>query len=381
MVKRLLHSAAVVPSFTFIALVVVTACNSEIIVPETPLPLLWQVPVTDVISQPAVDHDLVYFIDEHGKLFALDIENGSEYWSVPLSVESHSKGPVGVDDGLVFALQHGDEGKVLAFDGQNGEEIWDSSFGPIRHGDHPIARDGVVYFEAISPDTLMASLVAADAASGVTLWEFQAGSNVVTTPILGDDLVYIGVYDYDEASVKSRHVYAIDITTGRNRWKYPSDLDLSGEFGLDNKNLYIGMDGGVVQARKAATGEPAWTARVGQLSNSPSAVAGLVFVGNKDGEFIALDAGDGSQVWSLSVGSPVLTQAALYKDIIYFGTNEGYMYAVDARTGEELWKVLSPVRENPLIQDLVPAMSTTPVVSVDRLLYFNGHTLIALRLE
>ena len=95
------------------------ACSPEVVEPETPLSLAWQVPVTDTISQPTVSDGLVFFVDEYGKLIALDVENGTERWQVSLPVADHSDEPVGADGGYVFASAHGDAGKALAFDAQS----------------------------------------------------------------------------------------------------------------------------------------------------------------------------------------------------------------------------------------------------------------------
>jgi outer membrane protein assembly factor BamB len=328
-----------------------------------------------------VSDGLILVVDEHGKLNALDVETGKKRWEADLTLSSYQEDPVAADGGYVFATAHGDVGKVLAFDAKTGTQQWEVTFGPSRHGEHPIAHEGVVYFEATGPDAMTASLHTADAATGAPLWEFPIGSHIATSPILGTDLVYVGAYDFDGPSTKTRSVFAIDTATGQVRWTYPSDLDLSGHFALDDAHLYFGADGGVVIARDAATGGPGWTARVGQLSNSPTVVGGLVYVGNKDGQMIALNAEDGAQRWSLDVGSPILTQATVSDGVVYFGTNDGYLHAVDSLTGTERWKVQSPLRKPIGVAEYVPAMGTTPVVTDDLLLYFNGNALNALKLR
>ena len=351
-------------------------------VPETPLPLVWQASVSNVINRPVVSDGLVYVVDEMGKLLALDVETGARQWQGDLTISSYGDYPVGVDGGRVFATAHGDAGKVLAFDAQNGGKQWEVTFGPARQTEHPTAHEGVVYYEATGPDGMTASLRAADAATGATVWDFPVGSYIATSPLVAGDLVYVGAYDFDTPTTKTRRVVAIDTATGEERWVYPSDLDLSGEFALDDAYLYFGADGGVVIARDAATGGPGWTARVGgRLSNSPTVVDDLVYVGTSDGQMVALNAADGTQRWSLDAGSPILSQATVSDGVVYFGTNDGYLYAADALTGAEMWKVQSPVRKQLGVPDLVPAMGTTPVVAGDLLLYFNGHTLNALKLR
>ncbi|MCP4168882.1 MAG: PQQ-binding-like beta-propeller repeat protein [Chloroflexi bacterium] len=358
------------------------ACSPAAPAPETPLPLAWQARVTNVISRPTVSDGLIFVVDEFSNLIALDAETGTKRWEVDLTLAGHSDDPVGADGGSVFAAVHGDVGKVLAFDAKMGAQQWEMTFGPYHGDEHPIAHEGLVYFEATGLNGTTASLHAADAATGAAVWEFPIGSNIATSPILGRSLVYVGAYHFDGPSTKTRRVFAIDTATGQARWTYPSDLDLSGHFALDDARLYIGADGGVVIARDAATGGPAWTARVGgRLSSSPTVAGGLVYVGIKEGQMIALNAEDGAQRWGLDVGSPILTQAAVTDGVVYFGTNDGYLHAVDSLTGAEQWKVQSPLRKPLAVPDYVPAMGTTPVVTDDLLLYFDGNTLNALKLR
>ena len=260
------------------------ACSPAVVAPETPLPLAWQTQVGNVINRPAVSENRVFVVDESGKLLALDIETGQKRWQADLAQSNHGDDPVGVDGGTVFAMVQSDAGKVLAFDAQEGVQQWATPSGPSRHGDHPVVHEGMVYFEATDPDAITANLRAVDAATGALVWEFPIGSYIATSPIVGEGLVYVGAYQFDGPSAKTRSVFALDAATGELRWTYPSDLDLSGKFALDDDHLYVGADGGVVIARDATTGGPAWTARVGgRLSNSPTVVDGLVYVGYQRG--------------------------------------------------------------------------------------------------
>ena len=193
------------------------ACNAPTPapVPETPLPLAWQAQVSNVISRPAVSDGLIYVVDESGKLIALDVESGKKRWQADLVRNSHGDDPVGADGGYVFATSHGDVGKILAFDAIKGAQQWEVTFGPSRYGEHPIAQEGVVYYEATDPDAMTASLRAADAATGATLWEFPLGSKMATSPILGTELVYVGAYDFD--GPRARPVTSSQSTRPRGR--------------------------------------------------------------------------------------------------------------------------------------------------------------------
>lgn len=357
------------------------ACGPDLVVPETPLPLAWQARVGPVINRPAASDGLIFVVDEGGRLIALDRESGKRRWMADLARSSSNEGPVAADGGRVVAAARGEPGKVVAFEARSGAQRWEVPFGPSLHAGHPVAAGGVVYFAAADPESGTVDLHAADAATGGALWACPIGSSIAAAPIVGAGLVYVGGYQLEGPAGTTRRVLAIDTATGRVRWVYPSDLDLSGQFALDRERLYLGADGGVVIARDAATGAASWTARVGgRLSNSPEVGGGLVYVGTRDGAMTALRAEDGTERWKLEVGSPVLTQVAVAGGRIFFGSSDGILHAVDAATGAEEWAVRSPRREPIGVQPYVPAMATTPVVAGDLLLYFNGNALNALEL-
>lgn len=376
--KRIL-SIVILATLTLFA----AACQRPVAPPpETPLDLAWQARVTLNISRPAVSGGRLFVIDEQSRLAALDTTTGRKLWESPLTQVSHADDPVAVADGRVFATVQGQSGKVVALDAQSGKKLWENTFGLYRGEGQPVVQGGRVFFEATDATGTSASLRAADAATGATLWDAPAGSVIVTQPEIGDGVVYIGAYTYDAASNKGRSVSAIDMETGEVRWSYRSDLDLGHRFALDQERLYFGMDGGVVMARDAATGDPAWTARTGgRLSNAPSIAGGVVYAGTSDGALVALNARDGSTLWTLDAGSAILTEAVVYDGVVYLGTNSGYLIAVDAERGAALWKVQAPMQKRIGIPEYIPAMGTTPVIADGLLFYFNTDALNALRVE
>jgi len=351
--------------------------------PQLPLPIAWQARLSNAINRPAVSDGLIFIVNERSQLVALDAATGAKRWEADLGQTNPSDDPVGADAGRVFAAVNGKAGKIVAFDSATGATLWTVALGnQLARDEHPIARDGLVYYEANSADGKTSVLRAADAATGETRWEAPVDTNLRTAPLIGDGLIYAGAYLWEDNTKKARRVIAFDVTTGEQRWDYTSDLDLSDRFALDGQRLYFGVDGGVVIARDAATGEPAWTARVGgTLSNSPVVADGVLYIGTTDGVLAALNAADGAPLWTADVKSSILSDVAAHDGVIYFGTNDGHLYAVDAQTGAMRWQARSPERRPLGLQPYVPAMSTTPVVAGDLLLYFNGDALYALKLK
>ena len=156
--------------------------------------------------------------------------------------------------------------------------------------------------------------------------------HVLSTPLAVDGVVYLAV----GYSV----VHAVDAVTGRLRWRY---------------------DPGVPQRAGAKL-------RVGWGIRGLAFWKGRLFVGTHDGRLIALDADDGSEVWSVqtldpSDGSFISGPPRVFDDKVVigfgggdFGPVRGYVTAYDTATGRQLWRFWTvpgdPARgfENPAME-------------------------------
>lgn len=102
------------------------------------------------------------------------------------------------------------------------------------------------------------------------------------------------------------------------------------------------------------------------LQYSSAAVAdGVVYFGDDDGEFYALDAETGERQWVFDGPWGVQSTATISGDELYYGDTDGNMFARDVATGAESWKV-----------DFGTSTAADMVYSptlVDGTLYFGNH--------
>ena len=131
------------------------------------------------------------------------------------------------------------------------------------------------------------------------------------TPIVKDGIMYMASGNDD--------VFAFDARTGALIWEHQSHLDQTISTvccGWDNRGVAVGD--------------------------------GKVFLGQLDGNFVALDAKTGKEVWRTAIGrwqdGYTITSAPLYfKGAVYTGVSggdraaRGKLTALDAATGKELW--------------------------------------------
>lgn len=121
---------------------------------------------------------------------------------------------------------------------------------------------------------------------------------------------------------------------------------------------------------ETAAGERLWAFKPGSASEPPywvspltsaTAVDGVVYVGASDipggkrGSLHALDAGDGSLLWSYDHNGHTPSTPTVGNGVVYFGGEDHHVYAVDALDGTLLWAYTTGghVRSQPAVHEAV----------------------------
>src|SRR5262249_15433232 len=118
-------------------------------------------------------------------------------------------------------------------------------------------------------------------ATGHTVWSFQTGGRVASTPALvfGATIRRV-VQDAVIAGSDDGRVYALSRATGKQLWRFQT--------------------GGPVRSSPLVL----------QDARPPGAPQGLVVVGSNDGHLYALSLSNGAKVWAMDAGGPVVSSAA-----------------------------------------------------------------------
>lgn len=203
-----------------------------------------------------------------------------------------------------------------------------SSGGSIMAG--PVLYEGVAYFA--SADSYV---YAVDAGTGKELWRFRTHGEMWSTPVVSDNMLFVGSYD--------KNLYALNLN-GKEVWRFTAGGKITSS-PLVHENLVLtGSNDGYVYALNMKTGKEIWKFRTGDLiASSPVVWDGKIYIGSYDCNMYCLNL-EGAELWRFRTGAEIWSlQAApsVCDGVLYFASMDGYVYALNAVTGKEVWRAMT----------------------------------------
>ncbi|MBI1764966.1 MAG: PQQ-binding-like beta-propeller repeat protein [Acidobacteria bacterium] len=333
-------------------------------------------PYQGVCSSPLIEGDKLYYVTNRGELMCLDTKGFRDdkndgavqdekfkgkfdadiLWKFDMidEVGAHphnmsNSSPVSWGDLIIISTSNGqDESHVnipspkapsmIAISKKTGKLVWEVNnvFDKILHGQWSSAAVGklgdveqVVIGEG---DGCVRGYTVAD---GKLLWSFDTNpkdsvwpktrNEVIATPVLWDNKVYIANGQDPEHGEGVGHLYCIDptkrgdITKSGLLWQYDKIRRTVSTGAIADGLLYYSDFSGFLHCLDAKTGQAYWTHDMfAAIWGSPLVVDGKVYLGDEDGDVVVMQAGKekklltetnlGSSVYS----SPVPANGALF---------------------------------------------------------------------
>jgi outer membrane protein assembly factor BamB len=348
-------------------------------------------PEQGICSSPAVADGVVYYLSNRAELMALDVEgfrdgendgpfkeetntseiDGDVIWKLDLyndlGVYPHNMAatsPLIVDDMLFVNTSNGvDEShsnipsprapSFLAVKRATGEIVWESNAPGenILHGQWSSPAYGTIggvnQVIFAGGDGWMRGF---DPKNGDILWQFDVNpkdsewkqgrgdrNNVIATPVIFDDKVFVGVGQDPEHGEGVGHLYSIDatkrgdITESGLVWHHPFRRTIS-TVAISDGIVYAANFSGFLHALDVKTGKLLWEHdMLAAVWGSPYVVDGTVMIGDEDGDLDGLQAGPTLEVLSeLNFGNTIYSTPVVANGTLFIMTRSN-LYAIEQK--------------------------------------------------
>lgn len=161
------------------------------------------------------------------------------------------------------------------------------------------------------------------------LWTYEAGEAVDSSAAISGGVVYAGVQSGD--------LVAIDLGSGKLRWKYRvQDGIESSSPAIHDGVVYIGDLAGLLHAVGAADGKPRWTFKTdAEIKSSPVPLGDRVLIGSYDGNLYCLSAA-GKLLWKFTTENYVHSTPGIWEGVAYFGGCDEAFHGIRIADGKEV---------------------------------------------
>ena len=350
-------------------------------------------PLQGICSTPAIEGDRLWYVSNRAEVVCADVEGFHDgendgpftgethkekidadiVWSYDtigeLDVFPHNLAagsPLLVDDMIYVVTGHGvDEGHInipspmgpsfLAFDKKTGELVWESNLpgNNILHGSWSNPSYGVM---GGKPQVVFPGgdgwLYSFEPKTGKLIWKFDLNpkgakwilggrgtrNNVISSPVIVDDTVYIGVGQDPEHGEGPGNLWAIDGTKtgdvsesavvwhrhGENFHRTMSSAAIVDDL------MYIADLSGFVYCLDAKTGKEHWKYDTyAAIWGSAFVADGRVYIGDEDGDVAVLQTGKKMKLlYETNMGASVYTTPVAHDGVLYIVSRTG-IFAIE----------------------------------------------------
>jgi outer membrane protein assembly factor BamB len=240
---------------------------------------------------------------------------------------------------------------IIAINKKTGKLVWeDNSVGErILHGQWSSPAVGkigdVVQLVSGQGDGWVRGY---EATSGKKLWEFDLNpkdsvwpktrNEVISTPIIVENVVYIANGQDPEHGEGVGHLYAIDptkrgdITKSGLMWHYDKIRRSISTGAYKDGILYYADFSGFLHALDSKTGKPFWTHdMLAAVWASPVVIGDKVYLGDEDGDVVVLQHGkDKKLLGEMNMGSSVYCSVIAAHDTLFIA-NRNQLFAIGSK--------------------------------------------------
>ncbi len=301
-----------------VAATTVQAATSEKSVPKP----RWEFKADEAFeSTPAVADGRVIVADVMGKIYAIDLSDGSQLWNVDYDT-GFLAAPLIVGDLVMI----GDvEGYLYCLSAADGKEKWKAETGGEINGSAAVHNDNVL---VASQDGILYCFKQTD---GSLVWKYETEDQIRCSPTVVGDRTFLGGCD--------GRLHIVDLSTGEAAGE---PLPLDGPTGstpavLDSTVVVPIMDG-IIYAFDWQTQTQLWThqddERPQEYRNSPAVAGEIVVLSSQFKQVDAISLKTGKPIWRYTLRRRADASPVIHGNDVWIAATDGRLIRLDLATGK-----------------------------------------------
>ncbi|PWU01962.1 MAG: hypothetical protein C5B52_06345 [Bacteroidetes bacterium] len=305
--------------------------------------LKWKYETGHAIHSSAIEaNGKIIFTDNAQTLYALNASDGKLIWKLSFGkkltylwrFDYYYSSPIVYEDRILVG---GDDGFLHCVGLNSGKEIWKFAAGGVIRTTVSI-DNGIAYFGDTN-----GKLYSIDAKSGTKKWSFSTMGDTLKSSdygfdrnaILSSPVVYQSFIIFGS---RDGYLYCID-KEGKLKWTSNHNFSwvISTVAVVDNIVVTGTSDGHFVQAVDLTSGKELWRYKGSTLFwSSPLVMNGKIYIGGYDGQLYCLDLKSGKRISQFESGATMLSSPVFNDGLVYVGSDDGKVYALKGRDEKEI---------------------------------------------
>ena len=294
----------------------------------------------DVRNTPVACDDRVFFTNEDGVVFAVDLD-GHQVWAQRIQAgvaedgtprQSVIDAPLACFGGALYVADA--DGMVIALDAATGNERWQHDIGaPVLGSPNwgPASKDAeYAALYIIAQDD--GALYCLDAATGEAKWSAEGPSRCDGSPGVGAERVVFGSCD------AALHVFSAATGQLERTIELGEDGQVASGVAIHDGAAISGCRSGKVVGVNLRSGEIAWSSQLTdyEIFTTPAVTSTWIVVGAQNGLVYGLDRAAGVQQWTFDTAGATPLSAAIADDKVVVSA-DGTLYLLALENGRRLW--------------------------------------------
>lgn len=298
------------------------------------LELQWKFEVEDGAFEatPVVVDNVAYIGDLDGRVYALNLDDGSKVWTYEGNVEQLSgfMGSPAYREGRLYV---GDiDGVLHCLDAKTGKRIWKFEAGLEINGSVNFYQDKILIG---SQD---ATLYCLNQADGKLAWKVEIDDQIRCMPTVVSNRGFVAGCD--------SKLHVIDLDKGEAVGTVPIDGPTGSAPAVRDDVAYFGTEAGTFFAIDWKELKVVWQFEDArnrqQIRASAAVLPDRVIFGSYSKNLVSLDRKTGEKQWSFKAKGKINSSPVVAGERVYFGSSDNRIRAVDLSNGKEVWQYEAP---------------------------------------